>query len=252
MLTELQSLVKGFEIIHLQDMKQIAFNERIDIKFLFSIRHLPWLINEITPFYRILEVEGILIQPYKTVYYDTLGFRLYLDHHNGKLNRFKLRKRLYIANNISFSEIKFKSNKGITFKKRVSTDQNLEALNEVDHDFFDRNTNLSSKDLVASATNYFNRITLVSRSDSERVTMDFNLKLERKGVIADLDNLVITEIKRSKDEPVTIIESKLRELKIKESSFSKYCTAVAMTEDRIKNNNFKTKIREFKKVNNES
>jgi hypothetical protein len=252
MLPDLNSLVQGFKITRLEDMKQIAFNERIDIKYFFSLKLLPWLIAEIQDNYRILKVEKTLIQPYKTVYYDTPSLKLYLDHHNGKLNRYKLRKRLYITNNISFAEIKFKSNKGITFKKRICTDKDLENLSNEDRLFFAENSNLKADELYAQATNYFNRITLVSNSEKERITMDFNLKLERKGIEANLGNLVIAEIKKARTEPMSLMETKLQELGIKSSSFSKYSTAIAMTEQHIKNNNFKIKIKDYNKVNNES
>lgn len=248
----MQLLVSDFEVTKLEDMKQIAFNERIDIKYFFSLKLLPWLINEIKDDYRILKVDKMLVQPYKTVYFDTPELHLYLDHHNGRLNRYKIRKRLYLANNISFSEIKFKSNKGITFKKRVSTDVDLETLNDEDRAFLTKNTNLQASELRAQATNYFNRITLVSKSDKERITMDFNLLLERNGLEANLGNLVIAEVKKHKSEPITLMERKLRELGIKSSSFSKYCTAIAMIESQAKTNNFKVKLRQYKKVNDES
>jgi hypothetical protein len=251
MLAELKKLVEGFKVTRLEDMKQIAFNERIDIKFFFSLKLLPWLISEIKDEYKILKVEDTLIQPYKTVYYDTPGLKLYLDHHNGKLNRYKLRKRLYITNNISFAEIKFKSNKGVTFKKRISTDHNLEDLTPEDRLFFSKNSNLLPESLFPQATNYFNRITLVSISEKERITMDFNLVLERHGMQANLGHLVIAEVKKQRNEPPTLIEIKLHELGIKSSSFSKYSTAIAMIEEHTKNNNFKIKIREYNKVNNE-
>lgn len=248
---DLNSLVGGFKITRLEDMKQIAFNERIDIKYFFSLKLLPWLISEIQNDYRILQVENFIVQPYKTVYYDTPSLKLYLDHHNGKLNRFKLRKRLYIANNISFAEIKFKSNKGITFKRRVSTDKNLELLSKEDKAFFSKHTQIPEDQLFAQATNHFNRITLVSNNERERITMDFNLRLERQGKEANLGNLVIAEVKKSRDEPITKMEEKLAELGIKSSSFSKYCTAIAMIEENTKNNNFKIKVKAYKKVNDE-
>ncbi len=249
---DLDQLVKGFEITRLEDMKQIAFNERIDIKYFFSLKLLPWLISEIKDNYKILKVKDTIIQPYKTVYYDTPDLQLYLNHHNGKLNRFKLRKRLYLANNISFAEIKFKSNKGVTFKKRISTDTKLEDLTPEDRLFFTENTSILPENLQAQASNLFDRITLVSKSEKERITLDFNLKLYRNGYNSDLGNLVIAEVKKHKSEPITLMEQKLRSLGIKSSSFSKYCTAIAMLENKTKNNNFKIKIREYKKLNNES
>jgi hypothetical protein len=248
---ELNSIIKGFKITRLEDMKQIAFNQRIDKKYLFSLKLLPWLISEIQNNYKILQVEDTLIQPYKTVYFDTPNLKLYMDHHNGKLNRYKLRKRLYLANNISFSEIKFKSNKGITFKNRINTDLNLEELSDEDKVFFNQNTNLIANDLIPQTTNYFNRITLVSNSEKERITMDFDLHLERLGNSTYLKNLVVAEVKKQRFEPLTLIELKLHELGVKSCSFSKYSTAIAMMDKQTKNNNFKTKIKEYNKVNNE-
>ena len=42
-------------------------------------------------------------------------------HQNKKLNRYKIRQREYLISDISFFEIKFKSNKGRTIKKRIKT-----------------------------------------------------------------------------------------------------------------------------------
>jgi len=75
--------------------------------------------------------------------------------------------------------------------------------------------------------------------------------LERQGKEANLGNLVIAEVKKSKDESITLMEEKLAELGIKSSSFSKYCTAIAMIEEHTKNNNFKIKVKAYKKVNDE-
>jgi hypothetical protein len=249
MQADLNSLLIQLEITKLEDLRQIAYNERIDTKYFFSFKLLPWLISEIKEHYKILKVEDSIVQPYKTVYYDTSNLKLYLDHHNGKLNRYKLRKRFYFANNLTYTEIKFKSNKGITYKKRISSDNNLDVLTPEDRMFFELNSDLKGVDLYPQATNFFNRITLISKYIDERITLDFNLKLQRKGKIADLGNLVIAEIKKSISSGETVIERKLIELGIRSSSFSKYCTAIAMIEDQTKNNNFKIRIKEYMKIN---
>jgi len=252
MISELNSLMSGFKITRLEDLKQLAVNERIDIKYFFSMKLLPRLISELIDKYCILKVEDTCIQVYKTVYYDTSALKLYLDHHNGKLNRYKIRKRHYITNDIAFSEIKFKSNKGTTFKSRINSDKNLEKLTEFDKRFFAENTNLVVDNYFPQATVYFNRVTLIGNPEKERITMDFNLKLERFGKEANLGNIVIAEVKKHRTEPDSPMEIKLNELGIKSSSFSKYCIAVAMIDEQIKKNNFKIKIKEFKKINNES
>jgi len=67
-----------------------------------------------------------------------------------------------------------------------------------------------------------------------------------------LGNLVIVEVKKLKSVPITLFELKLKELGIKSSSFSKYCTSIALIDQNIKTNNFKENIRLFKKLNNAS
>ena len=43
---------------------------------------------------------------------------MFHNHHNGKLNRYKIRFRDYINTKNSFLEVKFKTNKGETIKSR--------------------------------------------------------------------------------------------------------------------------------------
>ena len=44
---------------------------------------------------------------------------LYHDHHNGKLNRYKVRRRRYIDTDTEFLEVKLKNNKKRTIKSRI-------------------------------------------------------------------------------------------------------------------------------------
>ena len=62
--------------------------------------------------------DGKLIHDYKSLYYDTEDWKFYLDHHNGRVNRNKIRFREYVGSKLTFLEIKLKNNKGKTIKKR--------------------------------------------------------------------------------------------------------------------------------------
>ena len=63
--------------------------------------------------------EGRRIADYNTLYYDTPDLKMYIAHHDRKLNRQKLRARIYVDSGIAFCEVKNKNNKGRTKKKRI-------------------------------------------------------------------------------------------------------------------------------------
>ena len=105
------SYLKDFKKIHLTDMKSVELMNRIDKKFVFKSEKLPKLLNELSEFYNILEVNGNTIQEYKSLYYDTEDRTFFLEHHNERVNRYKVRFREYVGSNLFFLEIKCKNNK---------------------------------------------------------------------------------------------------------------------------------------------
>ena len=113
-----------FDPIQLEEMEKVKLMNRTDRKYWFHFDFLPELLQTIKHDYYILNIDGKNQLPYTTTYYDTTKNKMYASHHNGKLNRFKIRRRSYVASRISFLEIKFKSNKGRTIKKRIPADFN--------------------------------------------------------------------------------------------------------------------------------
>ncbi|NJN28808.1 MAG: VTC domain-containing protein [Cyclobacteriaceae bacterium] len=94
---------------------------RTDYKFWFPTNLVPSILSCIKDDYYILTINNQAILPYETTYYDTLKNDMYVAHHNGKLNRYKIRRRSYMVNDVSFLEVKFKNNKGRTIKNRIRT-----------------------------------------------------------------------------------------------------------------------------------
>jgi hypothetical protein len=163
---------------------------------------------------------------------------MYLNHHNGKLNRYKIRIRRYNQTNNSFLEIKFKNNKGRTIKKRVARTDFDSPFNEPELDFISRITPFSGDQLRPKIVNTFKRITLVNNNFTERVTIDFAPGFKNPDNELTLRNLVIVEIKQDKASASALLIQTLRALKITTKGFSKYCIGRSLIED-IKKNNFK-------------
>ena len=97
-----------FEPITLKEMDSVKLMNRKDTKFIFNEKMLPALLKDLTKNYKILEISKKRESQYKTMYFDTEDFKFYTQHHNGKLNRHKVRYRQYIDVDLTFLEVKFK------------------------------------------------------------------------------------------------------------------------------------------------
>ena len=104
-------------------MDDVKLMSRTDTKFAFQASKLPLLMEKMIPFYRVLNINDQLIHDYKSLYFDTDQRKFYLDHHNGRVNRNKIRFREYVGSSLTFLEIKRKNNKGRTIKKRIKVDE---------------------------------------------------------------------------------------------------------------------------------
>ena len=109
----------NFSPISLKDMDGVKLMNRTDTKFASQLSKLPKLLLQLQPFYNVLTINSKVIQDYKSLYYDTKERKFYIDHHNSRVNRNKIRFREYVGSNLTFLEIKRKNNKGKTIKKRI-------------------------------------------------------------------------------------------------------------------------------------
>ena len=85
--------------------------DRIDSKFVADISVLGCILEACKNDYTILDIQDTSIFKYENTYYDTLNYDLYRMHHNGKLNRYKIRQRHYSDTDQTYFEIKKKTNK---------------------------------------------------------------------------------------------------------------------------------------------
>lgn len=241
-----ESIINQFESISLSEMDNVKLLNRTDKKFMLTLQQLENFLQQINKTYRVLEINGIRLNAYRSYYFDTPGFDLYKAHHNKKLNRLKIRFRSYLESGIHFLEIKLKTNKGRTIKKRMDVATPV-VISENEEKFIRQFYNLN-KPLVNSLNIDYHRITLVNKEFPERVTVDLNLTFIDEASSRSLKNIAIIEIKQDSLPNSTQAEIALKSMRIKEGFISKYCLGMAFLKP-VKQNLFKTKIRKIVKTN---
>lgn len=237
-----------FDSIRLEEMDKVKLMNRTDTKYWFHASHISEILHSIMNDYFILKIGGQADLPYGTTYYDTTESNMYTAHHNGKLNRYKVRRRSYVTSGISFLEVKFKSNKGRTIKKRISAEFGKISFTPEENEFLSQHIPFNTIDLQPSLINNFSRLTLVNKNLQERCTIDLNLQFKTNDKQVSLDNLAIVEIKSEGSASNSPLARALRNQRIKTSGFSKYCVGRTVTDSSLKRNAFKSKIRSIEKT----
>jgi hypothetical protein len=251
-MNEIKELLDPFEPITLQEMDRVKLMNRMDTKFAFRFSDLNTLLPLLTLNYRVLTIEGTNTPHYESLYFDDERFSFFRDHHNGKGDRFKVRIRKYVESNLFFLEIKHKI-KGRTDKKRIVTDQFNEVLPESDLAFVHKELQ-ANKNLVPTMWNSFQRITLVSKTENERLTLDFNILFEKDGVKKSFKQLVIAELKQEDLNRNSVFYQLMKEQRIRPYRLSKYClgSVEIYGEEKLKFNRFKKKLLYLKKINHDA
>lgn len=244
----MQDLLNLYAPISLEDMREIRLMNRIDTKFVTTVPVLMQLLEMAKDDYWAQEIDGERNLAYQTTYFDTLDYNMYYVHQSGHTNRQKLRFRTYVSSNLQFMEVKTKNNHGRTKKKRmkvVDTDiTDSEKLN-----FLQEHLRYNPDELRPAIANSFNRITLVNKGKTERLTIDTDLQFNNlvTGTKRNMGQLVIVELKRDGLCYSPVLEM-LRQLRVFPHGFSKYCMGSALTNDELKVNRFKQKLRDVERI----
>jgi hypothetical protein len=243
----IKNILETFHRISLSDLDQVKLMNRTDKKFCLHRSLLPSVLDALKNEYSILCIDGETIFRYDNTYFDTVDDKMFINHQNGKRNRYKVRVRQYVQSNDNFLEVKFKTNKGRTIKERMKRSDLISEFREKELNFLKEVTPYCATELYPKIWSTFNRITLVDNSFTELVTIDTypGFKNETNEVV--LDNLVIIEVKQSKANKPALITQVLSAHKIRQQGFSKYCVGRSLIEDKLKKNNFKPILLKLKK-----
>ncbi|MBK7129812.1 MAG: polyphosphate polymerase domain-containing protein [Crocinitomicaceae bacterium] len=235
-----EAILQGFQPISLKEMDAVKLMNRTDTKFVLSRSFFNSILPQLADSYRVLEIEGKKLSSYRTLYYDTERFQLFLDHHNGRGNRFKVRIRNYVESNLFYLEIKNKF-KGRTDKRRTKVKDFELELSENSIAYINKVIGREVS-LVPKLWNSFQRITLVNTKEIERLTLDLNLTFEWKDNKRVFDNIVVAELKQENVNRNSLFYTLMKNNGVRPNSMSKYCVGGITLNPQLKANNFKDKL----------
>ncbi|MFT6065328.1 MAG: hypothetical protein ACJAQX_001197 [Polaribacter sp.] len=246
-LENISATINSFESISLEGMNTVSLMKRTDTKYTININFLDQILNDLKEDYQVLEVKDRRIMNYSSVYFDTSKFKFYFDHHNGRVNRTKIRQRKYVDSGLTFLEIKQKNGKGETNKSRIKIpDFDLDLSQNLNDFIFE--TTSKKFDLQPSLWNSFKRITLVNLKDNERATIDLNLSYYMNDIVKNYNNLVVIEVKQSRFDRKSIVVKTLKKYRYNPYSISKYCIGMVNLYKELKYNLFKQKLIKLNKI----
>ena len=247
----INELLQHLEPITLEQMSSIRLMNRTDTKFVTSKENLVRLLELAQGKYYAQFNNDSKIANYMTTYWDTDNHRFFLEHHNGRAPRQKVRVRTYMDSNLSFLEVKTKNNHGRTKKKRVEVPSQEIEVQGTNGEFVEALVHQGLNEMHPTVRNQFHRITLVNYGKTERLTIDYDVHFHNleTGNNANVGPLVIIELKRDGNVYSPVLDI-LRVLRIKPSGFSKYCIGSVMTNRNLKRNIFKEKMVVLSKLAN--
>ena len=243
----INNILSSFDPISLNQMDEVKLMNRTDTKFVFDYSLLEKVMEEIKSHYYVLDIDGVRLNAYRSLYFDTEDFKFYFEHHNGKKNRNKVRYREYIDSGLCFLEVKKKNNKGKTIKERIRVAKIPASLTEEGNRFVHQIMGRYDA-LVAKHWNKFSRITLVNKHIKERLTIDVGITFEAEERHSQLDNMVIAEVKQEKVNYASTFMRVIKKHGVRPFRISKYCMATASLFPKLKNNNFKPKFLKINKL----
>jgi hypothetical protein len=172
---------------------------RLDNKYVVPVDVLETLVPALAAHFDILEIDGKRRFGYQTCYFDSPCFSSFHHHVQGRRRRSKVRTRHYLDAGLCFVEVKLKTTRKVTVKKRLSHDARvLDRLHDAPLRFIeDCHTTQYDR---ASPGEYqpvlcmqYDRITLVARDGGERMTIDHGLRFwdDRTEEHASPDMLIV-------------------------------------------------------------
>lgn len=246
-MNNIEHILNGFNAVSLEELDRVKLQNRIDSKFIMSEAELALVLEGIRNEQFVLEIENKRLFEYKTIYFDTPDFQFFKDHHNGCINRVKVRCREYVDSHLCFYEIKRKLYGTRTDKQRKIIAELFNEVPDAEYDLIEYKR-LQNKPIEKKLTNSFKRITLTNTDFTERITIDLGIQFSKGKLSMPLEDVVVIEVKQGKSNHFSNTIQVLKSLGIRPSSFSKYAIGVSLLYPEIKHNNFNPILRSINKL----
>lgn len=238
----------AFRGISLPETESVALLDRVDTKFVFSLKRLEHLLPLLKEDYRMLTIEGYRLQPYQNLYFDTPVFELYRLQVNQRANQYKVRVRVYESTHEAFLEIKHKTPKGRTLKTRLPVDASMPLFGSNERLWLAENLPAAFTNLEPVLGNRFTRLVLVDNACTERVTLDVQLSFSAGWKTISASGAVIAEVKQNQAGCPSAFLALMRAQHLRQTGFSKYCIGVSSLYGQVKSNLMKEKLQLLEKL----
>lgn len=240
-------ILAGMMPITLGEMDSIRLMNRTDTKYMTDVRTLLDVLEKASASGYLVFENGGRVLGYRSMYYDTPQLKMYMDHHNGRAVRQKLRTRCYVSSGVTFLELKSKNNHGRTKKKRMEIPSDMyltERLGDAGElSWLEGRLDCPAAELSPSLETVFSRITVVDPDRTERTTIDSDISFKnvRTGLSAALGCLSVIEVKQDGLKPSRLRDI-LLECRVKPFRLSKYCIGTALTSPSVRTGRFKERL----------
>lgn len=236
-----------FETRSLAEASAVSLTSRLETKFMLRPDTLTDLFEELCPHYFVIHSNNNVCTRYVNRYYDTPEFRFYHDHHNQHRERIKVRQRHYGDTGNNLLEIKHTAATGRIVKERLSRENNDPILSSTELDFLRSHLQSDPATLQPVLLSSYNRITLLSKTAAERVTLDLQLKLSQGVTEHRFDDLCILEVKQAVRD-LSPVFTALKKRNQHSIALSKYCLGINYLYPSLKKNNFMPRLRAIEKL----
>lgn len=186
-----QLMVDRLRPVSLEELNhRAALLQRDENKYVGTIDHVTEIVGGLSGTFDVLTIDGHRSFGYETVYFDTRHRRLFDQHAQGRRRRMKVRSRLYLDSGLCFFEVKLKGRRGRTIKHRLAYDAarhgrlDGEAVGFLRHAVAETYRDVPPPRLGPSLAMRYRRVTLVSKTSPERLTIDFDLSYRSFGHLA--------------------------------------------------------------------
>lgn len=231
----LQTVLKQFSPISLDQLNStMSLMERIDKKYILTMPQLDEMMDKLKDDYYVLTIKDISLFNYDNVYMDTEDYLLYYQHEYKDATRMKVRTRHYVDSSLGFLEVKHKEG-DVTRKFRYQIPvHETQTITPDAQEYYARigesfNSGFIRKELSPAIATRYQRITLCSKKNDERITIDLDISVrdmrDEKAKRHHLPSFAIVESKSNNTSCASHTTIKAMGV-VEAKGCSKYCLGV--------------------------
>lgn len=174
---------------------------RVDRKYLVPLEEAAHLLRRLPRDAQVLEIDGLRLFDYESVYFDTPDLRAYHLAAHRRRRRFKVRTRTYVDSAQCFVEVKTRGARGTTVKSRIP--HRLDDRGDVGSALPFVTTTLESHGIrdphelrwAPTLVTRYRRATVLLPDTDSRLTVDVDLTWHDGAQELRLPQLVVVETK---------------------------------------------------------